>query len=182
VLGKRVIIHANAIIGADGYGYRLQGGKHVKVPQLGYTDIGDDVEVGAGSAIDRGTFGPTTVGQGTKIDNLVQIGHNCKIGQHNLVVSQVGIAGSCSTGNYVVIAGQVGIADHVHVGDGALIGAKSGVSKDVPPGQRTLGAPAMEEHETKRMLMSLVKLPDLLQDVKRIKKQLGITEVTGLAG
>src|SRR5205807_1025225 len=147
VLGSRVIIHANAVLGADGFGYRQQSGKHVKVPQLGHVEIADDVEIGACSTIDRGTFDATRVGEGTKIDNLVQIGHNCQIGRHNLLVSQVGIAGSSSTGDYVVAAGQAGIVDHVHIGQGAVIGGQSGVSKNVPAGQRVLGAPARPERE-----------------------------------
>ena len=109
ILGNRVIVHANAVLGADGFGYRFQGGRHVKMPQFGSVEIGDDVEIGAGTTIDRGTFQATRIGAGTKIDNLVQIGHNCQIGKHNLFVSQVGIAGSCSTGDYVVMAGQVGV-------------------------------------------------------------------------
>ncbi|HYV38235.1 MAG TPA: UDP-3-O-(3-hydroxymyristoyl)glucosamine N-acyltransferase, partial [Gemmataceae bacterium] len=139
MLGQRVIIHANAVIGADGFGYRLNGGKHVKVPQLGHVEIGDDVEVGACTTIDRGTFEATRIDEGTKIDNLVQVAHNCQIGKHNLLISQVGIAGSSSTGDYVVAAGQVGICDHVHIGTGTVIGARAGVTKDVPAGQRMLG-------------------------------------------
>jgi UDP-3-O-[3-hydroxymyristoyl] glucosamine N-acyltransferase len=174
VLGDRVVIHSNAVIGADGFGYRLQGGKHVKVPQLGHVEIGDDVEIGACTTIDRGTFEPTRVGAGTKIDNQVQVAHNCRIGRHNLLVSQTGIAGSSSTGDYVVVAGQVGIVDHVHIGDGALVGAKAGVTKDVPPGQRVLGAPATPERDQKRILMSLEKLPDIRRGVRRIKQHLGL--------
>ncbi len=176
VLGDRVVVHANSVIGADGFGYRFQQGKHVKVPQLGNVEIGADVEIGACSAIDRGTFQATRVGEGTKIDNFVQIAHNCQIGKHNLLVSQVGIAGSCSTGQHVVLAGQVGIADHVHIGDGAVVGAKSGVTKDVPAGQRTLGAPATPERDQKRILMSLEKLPEMRKDLRRIKQQLGLVD------
>src|SRR5205085_7284375 len=131
-VGDRAIIHANAVIGADGFGYRLQEGRHVKVPQLGHVEIGADVEVGACTTIDRGTFQATRIGAGTKIDNLVQVAHNCQIGRHNLLVSQVGIAGSSSTGDYVVVAGQAGVIDHVHIGQGAVIGARSGVSRDIP--------------------------------------------------
>jgi UDP-3-O-[3-hydroxymyristoyl] glucosamine N-acyltransferase len=176
ILGHRVIVHANAVLGADGFGYRLQGGKHVKVEQFGCVEIGDDVEIGAGTTIDRGTFQATRVGPGTKIDNLVQIGHNCRIGPHNLIVSQVGIAGSCSTDAYVVLAGQVGIADHVHIGQGAVVGAKGGVWKDVLPGARVLGTPAKSEREQKRVIISLEKLPDLLRDVRRIKQRLGLAD------
>ena len=176
VLGDRVIVHANSVLGADGFGYRFQSGRHVKVPQQGYVEIGDDVEIGACTTIDRGTFHATRIGAGTKIDNLVQVGHNCRIGQHNILVSQVGIAGSTSTGNYVVMAGQVGVADHVHIGDGAVIGAKAGVTKDVPPGQRTLGAPATPEREQKRILMSLERLPEMRRELRRIKQHLGLPD------
>lgn len=176
VLGQRVIVHANAVLGADGFGYRCQKGRHVKVPQLGHVEIGDDVEIGACSAVDRGTFQATRIGEGTKIDNLVQVGHNCQIGRHNLFVSQIGIAGSCSTGDYVILAGQVGVADHVHIGDRSVVGAKAGVSKDVPPDQRMLGAPATPEREQKRILMSLDKLPDIRRDVRRLKQHLGMKD------
>jgi UDP-3-O-[3-hydroxymyristoyl] glucosamine N-acyltransferase len=174
ILGHRVIVHANAVIGADGFGYRFQSGRHVKMPQLGTVEVGDDVEIGAGTTIDRGTFQATRIGAGTKIDNLVQVGHNCQIGKHNLFVSQVGIAGSCGTGDYVVIAGQVGVADHVHIADQAVIGARSGVVRDVPAGERMLGAPARPESEEKRILLSLGKLPELCRDVRQVKQQLGM--------
>lgn len=174
ILGERVVIHANCVLGADGFGYRFAGGSHVKVPQQGWVEIDADVELGACTTIDRGTFGSTRIGAGTKIDNLVQIGHNCQIGKHNIFVSQLGMAGSCSTGDYVVIAGQVGIADHIHIGAGAVIGAKAGVTKDIPAGQRTLGAPATPERDQKRMLMSLERLPEMRQELRRIKKHLGL--------
>jgi UDP-3-O-[3-hydroxymyristoyl] glucosamine N-acyltransferase len=174
VLGDRVTIHANVVLGADGFGYRLHDGRHVKVPQLGHVELGEDVEIGACTTIDRGTFDATRVGAGTKIDNLVMVGHNCRIGRHNLFVSQVGIAGSCTTGDYVVMAGQVGIADHIHIGDHALLGAQAGVMRDIPAGERVLGAPAMPEREQKRIFISITKLPDLCRDVKRIKQHLGL--------
>jgi UDP-3-O-[3-hydroxymyristoyl] glucosamine N-acyltransferase len=176
VLGNRVVVHSNAVLGADGFGYRVQGGKHVKVPQLGHVDIGDDVEIGACTTIDRGTFQATRVGAGTKIDNLVQIGHNCRIGCHNLLISQVGIAGSSSTGDYVVLAGQVGIVGHIHIGDRAMIGGQAGVTKDVPDGQHMLGSPATPEREQKRILMTLEKLPEIRRDLRRIKQNLGIED------
>ncbi len=176
ILGHRVVIHANSVIGGDGFGYRFHQGKHLKVPQLGNVEIGDDVEIGACTTIDRGTFQPTRIGEGTKIDNLVQIAHNCQLGQNNLIVSQVGIAGSSSTGDYVVIAGQVGIVDHAHIGTGAVIGAKAGVTKDVAPGLRMLGAPATPEREQKRILMTLERLPEMRRDLKRIKQQLGLRD------
>jgi UDP-3-O-[3-hydroxymyristoyl] glucosamine N-acyltransferase len=176
VLGHRVIVHANAVLGADGFGYRLHNGRHIKVPQLGHVEIADDVEIGACTTIDRGTFQATRVGEGTKIDNLVQVAHNCKIGRHNLFVSQMGIAGSSSTGDYVVIAGQVGIVDHCHIGDRAIIGAKAGVTKDVPAGERMLGAPATPEREQKQILMTMQRLPEMRKDLRRIKQHLGMAD------
>jgi UDP-3-O-[3-hydroxymyristoyl] glucosamine N-acyltransferase len=176
ILGNRVIIHGNAVIGADGFGYRFRNGRHGKVPQLGHVQIDDDVEVGACTTIDRGTFQATRIGEGTKIDNLVQIAHNCQIGRHNLLVSQVGIAGSSSTGDYVVIAGQAGVRDHVHIGNKAVIGAQAGISKDVSEGARMLGAPAKPEREEQRIMISLDKLPELRRDVRRIKQQLGLKD------
>jgi UDP-3-O-[3-hydroxymyristoyl] glucosamine N-acyltransferase len=174
VLGDRVILHANAVIGADGFGYRMQGGKHLKGPQLGHVEIGDDVEVGACSTIDRGTFGPTRVGAGTKMDNLVMIAHNCQIGRHNMICSQVGIAGSCVTGDYVVMAGQVGVADHVTIGEKAVLGAQSGVPQDVPDNGRVLGTPARPDKDAWRIMLAWEKLPELLRDVRKIKKHLGL--------
>lgn len=173
-LGNRVIVHAGAILGADGFGYRFQSGKHIKVPQLGSVEIGDDVEIGANATIDRGTFQPTKIGRGTKIDNLVQVAHNCRIGEHNILASQVGVAGSSTTGNYVVLAGQVGVADHVNLGDGVQVGASSKVPSDVPAGETILGTPAMPVREARRMLVSMPKLPDLIKDVRDIKKRLGM--------
>ena len=174
VLGDRVRIHSGAILGADGFGYRTERGRHIKVPQLGWVEIENDVEIGAGSTIDRGTFGPTRIGAGTKIDNLVMIGHNCQIGRHNILCGQVGIAGSCSTGDYTVMAGQVGIADHIAIGAQVTIAAKSGVLCDIPNGSTVMGYPAMPGNEQLRLQILLKKLPDLRNDVKQIKKHLGL--------
>jgi UDP-3-O-[3-hydroxymyristoyl] glucosamine N-acyltransferase len=174
VIGDRVIIHAGAVIGADGFGYRCRGGRHWKVPQLGHVEIGDDVEIGAGTTIDRGTFQATVIGAGTKIDNLVQVGHNCRIGQHNLIVSQVGVGGSSTTGDFVILAGQAGVADHLRIGDGAIVGAKAGVSRDVPAGQRVLGIPATAEHDQKRIMITLEKLPEMRRELRRIRERLGL--------
>lgn len=174
ILGDRVIVHANAVIGADGFGYRFQGGKHAKVPQLGWVEIEDDVEIGAGSTIDRGTFGPTRIGAGTKIDNLVMVAHNCRIGRHNIIAAQVGIAGSSSTGDYVIMAGQAGVIDHIHVGDRSVIAAQSGVTKHLAPDSRVMGFPARPEGLTKRSYVVIEQLPALRADVKRIKKHLGL--------
>ncbi|OWK47241.1 UDP-3-O-(3-hydroxymyristoyl)glucosamine N-acyltransferase [Fimbriiglobus ruber] len=176
ILGDRVIVHANSVIGADGFGYRMQGGRHIKSPQLGRVELADDVEIGACSTIDRGTFGATRIGVGTKIDNLVQIAHNCQIGKHNLIVSQVGIAGSSTTGDYVVVAGQAGVGDHINVGDRAIIGAKAGLSKDVPAGAKMLGAPAHPDIEQKKIWMSMAKLPEMRKEIRRIKKKIGLED------
>jgi UDP-3-O-[3-hydroxymyristoyl] glucosamine N-acyltransferase len=176
VIGNRVTIHANAVIGADGFGYRTQEGRHVKVPQLGWVEIEDDVEIGACSTVDRGTFGATRIGSGTKLDNLVMIGHNCQIGRHNLLCSQVGIAGSSSTGDYVVMAGQVGVADHVNIGDRVTILAKSGVPGNIPSDSQVLGYPATPHKEQVRMLLTMEKLPEIRKDVAKIKKHLGLEE------
>jgi UDP-3-O-[3-hydroxymyristoyl] glucosamine N-acyltransferase len=176
VLGDRVVVHANAVIGADGFGYRVENGRHVKIPQLGWVELEDDVEVGAGTTIDRGTFGPTRIGAGTKIDNQVQIGHNCQIGKHNVFASQVGIAGSVTTGDYVFMGGQVGLADHITVGDRAQIGAKSGLYRDVPADARMLGHPATPYQQQGRIWATLEKLPELRHEVRRIKKHLGLDD------
>jgi UDP-3-O-[3-hydroxymyristoyl] glucosamine N-acyltransferase len=176
VLGDRVIIHANAVIGADGFGYRFHQGRHVKVPQLSTVIIGSDVEIGACSCIDRGAFEPTIIGDGTKIDNLVQIAHNCHIGKHNVLAAQVGIAGSCTTGNYVFMGGQSGLSDHVKVGNGTQFGAKTGVFQDVPDGKRMWLNPAHEDRHAARIVACLKKLPNMRRDLLRALKELGIPE------
>jgi UDP-3-O-[3-hydroxymyristoyl] glucosamine N-acyltransferase len=173
-LGHRVIVHANAVVGKDGFGYRYQGGRHLKVPQLGSVEIGDDVELGACATIDRGTFQPTRIGEGTKIDNHVQIAHNCRIGKHNLFAAQVGLAGSCTTGDFVAFAGQVGVADHIHIGDGARLGAQCGVPADIPAGAKVLGSPALPVREAKQIMIHCQRLPEMRRDLKEIKKKLGM--------
>ena len=176
VLGDRVIIHANAVIGADGFGYRFQQGRHVKVPQLSNVIIGSDVEIGACSCIDRGVFEPTRIGDGTKIDNLVQIAHNCQIGKHNALAAQVGIAGSCTTGDYVFMGGQAGLSDHINVGAGAMFGAKTGVFHDVAPGKRMFLYPEQEERDAARIIVCLKKLPGMRKDLLRVLKVLNLAE------
>jgi len=176
VLGSRVLVHSHAVLGADGFGFRFHDGRHHKVPQLGHVEVGDDVEIGACTTIDRGTFQATRIGPGTKIDNQVMIGHNCRIGAHNVMAAQVGIAGSTTTGAYVVCAGQVGVADHLRIGDGARLAAQAGVAQDVAAGETVLGTPARPERETKRAWVSLMRLADTVRDVRRILRHLGMEE------
>jgi UDP-3-O-[3-hydroxymyristoyl] glucosamine N-acyltransferase len=176
VLGDRVIVHANAVIGSDGFGYRFAKGRHVKVPHMGNVVVGNDVEIGAGSTIDRGAFQSTTIGDGTKIDNLVQIAHNCKIGKHNVFAAQVGIAGSCTTGNYVSMGGQAGVKDHIKIGDGAALGAKTGVFDDVAAGKRMFLYPEVDVRDAGRIIACLKKLPIMRRDLLRVLKELNLTE------
>jgi UDP-3-O-[3-hydroxymyristoyl] glucosamine N-acyltransferase len=171
-VGARCIIHSGAILGAYGFGYKLVEGRHVLSSQLGFVELGPDVEVGAGSTIDRGTYGATFIGEGSKIDNLVMIAHNCRIGRHNLICSQVGVAGSTTTGDYVVMAGQVGVRDHVHIGTGAVLGAKAGVSGDVRDGVRMLGTPAVPEREQKLLFATISKLPEMRKQLKELQREM----------
>jgi UDP-3-O-[3-hydroxymyristoyl] glucosamine N-acyltransferase len=171
-VGHRVRIHAGAVIGADGFGYVFDEGRHLKVPQIGNVIIQDDVEIGANSAVDRATLGSTVIGQGTKIDNLVQVGHNVTLGEHCILCGQVGIAGSTRVGRYVTMAGQVGVAGHLKIGDKATLGAQSGVMNDVPDGENWLYAPAQPARQVKRMLIAMQRLPELLRRVGELEKQL----------
>jgi UDP-3-O-[3-hydroxymyristoyl] glucosamine N-acyltransferase len=172
IVGSRSIIHAGAVLGAYGFGYDLVDGKHKLCAQLGNVVIGHDVEIGAGTTIDRGSYGATTIGDGTKIDNQVMIGHNCRIGRHNLLCAQVGIAGSCTTGDYVVMAGQVGMRDHISIGDRAQIGAKAGVSTDLDGDQQYLGAPAIPARQQMQIIFAQQKLPELKKKVRQLERDL----------
>lgn len=171
VVGDRSVIHAGAVIGAYGFGYRLIDGVHQRGAQLGSVEIGCDVEIGAGTTIDRGTYDATVIGDGTKIDNQVMIGHNCRLGKHNLICSQVGIAGSCTTGDYVVMAGQVGLSDHLHIGHRAVLGAKAGLMNDVPEGGVFIGVPATPERDQWRMWGHVRQLPEMRRQLKRLEQQ-----------
>jgi UDP-3-O-[3-hydroxymyristoyl] glucosamine N-acyltransferase len=178
-LHDRVIVHAGAVVGADGFGYRLVKGKHERVPQLGGTILEADVEVGANSTIDCGTFGPTRIGAGTKIDNLVMVSHNCRIGRNNILVGQAGLAGSCATGDYVVLAGQAGIADHIRIGDRTVVGAQGGVISDLPPDVQVLGSPAMPVRDYFKAVAEWRKLAEVRRELRRIKKRLGLDDAEG---
>lgn len=158
LIGDRVIIHSGVRIGQDGFGYLAGLAGHGKIPQVGRAVIQDNVEIGANSSIDRGAMGDTVIGEGTKIDNLVQIGHNTQIGRHCVIVAQVGISGSCVIGDYVTLGGKVGLADHITIGDGAMIAAGSGVMGSIPAGGRWAGYPARPNREWLRSVAVMRKL------------------------
>lgn len=173
-VGNRVILHSGVVIGSDGFGYVFDGQKHAKFPQLGRVIIEDDVEIGSNTTVDRGSLGTTRIGQGTKIDNLVQIAHNVHLGKHCVVAAQTGISGSCEIGDYVVIGGQVGFGDHVRVEDGATIGSQAGIlpGKIVRKGSIQWGTPARPLPEFKKMYAHFASLPELAQRVKRLERRL----------
>ena len=175
VIGNRVILQPGCVIGGDGYGFSpdKKTGRFLKIPQLGNVVLGDDVEVQAGSVIDRGTTGSTVIGAGTKIDNLVQIAHNVKVGRDCLLVSQVGVAGSTELGNNVVLGGQVGVVGHIKIGDGVQVGAQSGLMSDVEPGKVMFGSPARAHRESFKLQALYGKLPELFDAVKKMQKKLG---------
>jgi UDP-3-O-[3-hydroxymyristoyl] glucosamine N-acyltransferase len=181
-IGQRVRLHAGVVIGADGFGYVYDQECHLKVPQIGDVIIQDDVEIGANSAVDRAALGSTIVGKGTKIDNLVQVGHNVILGEHNILCGQVGVAGSVKAGNHVTMAGQVGVAGHLTIGDNATLGAQSGVMHDVPAGQTWLYSPAQPDRQVKRMLIAMQRLPELLRRVHELEKRLEDKESSGKGG
>ena len=197
-IGARAIIHGNAVIGADGFSFVTptpgsvesaaatgrvnEGARNLRLERihsLGAVSIGEDVEIGAGTTIDRGTLVDTRIGSGTKIDNLVQVGHNVAIGENCLICAQVGIAGSAAIGDRVVLGGQTGVADHVRIGDDCVIGAKSGVAANVPPRSVLLGTPALPREETLRIVLATRQLPRLVETVRAIKKRLSDTGPTG---
>jgi UDP-3-O-[3-hydroxymyristoyl] glucosamine N-acyltransferase len=169
-LGRRVLAHPGVVLGADGFGFAFDGAAHRKIPQVGGVVIEDDVEIGANTTIDRATFGDTVVRRGTKIDNLVQIGHNVEVGEDSILVSQVGVSGSSKLGRGVVLAGQVGVADHVTVGDGAIVGAQAGVPSSLAGGARYLGTPARPIQEARRIMVAESRLPELLQRVRELER------------
>ena len=169
-IGLRNRILQGAVIGSDGYGYEFEGGKHERVPQIGHVVTEADVDVGANTTIDRARFGKTVIGEGTKIDNQVQIAHNVRIGKHCLIVAQVGISGSTELGNGVVVGGKSGFSGHLKVGDGAMIGGNSGVIQSVAPGEKLIGFPAMPTKEFFRIAVLERKLPEFFKRFEQVEK------------
>jgi len=169
VIGARVVIHAGAVVGSDGFGFGEEEGGRARIPQVGIVRIGDDVEIGAGTTIDRATFGETVIGRGSRLDNLVQVGHNVVIGDGSVIVAQAGIAGSTRLGRSVIMAGQSGAAGHLKLGDGAIVGAKSAVLAGLAPGAFVIGHPAIDHREWKRAQAAWRRLPDLLRRVQRLE-------------
>ncbi|MBF0415135.1 MAG: UDP-3-O-(3-hydroxymyristoyl)glucosamine N-acyltransferase [Magnetococcales bacterium] len=167
-LGARCVVQSNTVIGADGFGYEFVQGRHVKIPHFGGVTIGNDVEIGACTTIDRARFGNTTIGDGSKIDNLVQIAHNCHIGKGCVIVGQVGISGSCHIKDYAILAGQVGVVPHVTIGEGARIAASTGVAEDVPAGATWSGWWGQNHRDNKIQIVMMRKLPELIKKIKHL--------------
>jgi len=168
-IGNNVILHSGVVIGSDGFGFAPSETGLKKIKQVGWVEIADDVEIGSNTTIDRGAIGPTRIGRGTKIDNLVQIAHNVEIGEDSIIVSQTGISGSTKVGNRAVLAGQVGLVGHIDIGDDVRIGAQSGVSKSVAAGKTVFGSPARDIMLAKRIEASLGRLPDLFKRVRKLE-------------
>jgi UDP-3-O-[3-hydroxymyristoyl] glucosamine N-acyltransferase len=176
VLGDNVIIHSGAIIGADGFGYKFRNYVHVKVPQVGNVVIDDNVEIGANTCVDRGALGSTVIGAGSKIDNLVQIGHNNKVGKNVIMCGLTGVSGSCTIEDYAILAGSSGVADHVTIGQGAVVMARSGVAGDVKAGAQVFGSPAKDKKTAYKEQIALSKLPELLKKVKMLEEKIQALE------
>lgn len=181
VLGNRVIVHSNASIGQDGFGFATHKGIHHKIPQIGRVILEDDVEIGSGAAIERGTLDDTVIGKGSKIGDSVAIGHGTKIGPHCLLVPQVGVAGSATLGHHVVLAGQVGVAGHLTIGNLVKVGAKSGVMNNVPDGATIVGTPAIDASKAKRAYSLIEYLPEMKKKIKELERQVAKLSGTGEA-
>lgn len=169
ILGDRVVLHAGARVGVDGFGYVFEEGSHRRLPHVGGCILEDEVEIGANSCVDRGSIADTRIGAGTKVDNLVHVGHNTRVGQRGLLVAQVGISGSCTLGDGVIVGGQVGIAGHLSIGDGARLAAQAGIIGDVAPGETVMGFPARPQREFLKATASLYRLPDLVRRVRTLE-------------
>lgn len=171
-VGKRCINHSGAVIGADGFGFAPVDGGYEKIPQTGNVEIEDDVEIGANTTIDRAMMGATRIGRGVKLDNLIQIAHNCSVGEHTVMAAQAGVAGSAKIGAHCMVGGQVGFVGHISIADGTQIGAQSGVSKPTKPGDRVMGSPAVDMGEYARGLVYAKKLGSLYERVKELEKKI----------
>jgi UDP-3-O-[3-hydroxymyristoyl] glucosamine N-acyltransferase len=182
LVGRRTIIHSGVIIGADGFGYHRQGEKICKIPQIGNVVIGDDVEIGANTTIDRATTGSTRIGSGTKIDNLVMIAHNVQIGANSLFCGQVGVSGSAVIGDGVTLAGQAGVVGHIEVGDRVVVGAQAGVTKSVPPETSVSGYPAMPHLQSRRIFASMRSLPEMVRKVRELSQRIAELEKKQVRG
>jgi UDP-3-O-[3-hydroxymyristoyl] glucosamine N-acyltransferase len=171
-LGRRVEIHSGAVIGSDGFGYVFGEGRHWKFPQIGAVEIGDDVEIGSNTTIDRGSLDATVIGNGVKIDNLVQIAHNVRIGEHSILAAQTGVSGSCTIGARVIVGGQVGIGDHCKIEDGAIIGSQAGIptGKTIRGGRTVWGTPARPLEKFKEQYARFARLPELAERVRRLEE------------
>ena len=172
VIGKNVTVYPGAVLGSDGYGYAQTGSAHMKIPQIGRTVLEDGVEIGANSCVDRAALDVTLIGEGTKIDNMVQIGHNVRTGKHCLLAGQVGIGGSAKIGNGVVLGGNAGVHDNITIGDGCMIGGKAGVQKDLPPGSKVSGYLAMDYQSFLKVNARIPQLPELFTRVRKLEKEL----------
>lgn len=173
-IGPGAIVHAGVVLGADGFGYATSGGRHHKVPQVGRVVVERDVEIGANSAVDRATLGETRIGEGTKIDNLVQVGHNVQTGRHCILCGQAGIAGSTKLGDYVVLAGQAGVSGHIHLGDGAQVAAKSAALTSVEPRTQVAGIPAVELRRWRRQTVLIARLEEMSRRLRALEKKLAV--------
>jgi len=172
VLGDRVIVHSGAVVGADGYGFATHKGEHHKIPQIGNVIVEDDVEIGACCSIERAALGSTVIGKGTKIDQLVVVGHGCKIGAHCLIVAQTGISGSVTLGHHVTLAGQTGVAGHLKIGDQVTVGAQSGIISDIDDQSTVVGSPAMPVSHARRVYMHFTQLPDIVERLKAVEQRI----------
>lgn len=179
-IGDRCILHSGVVVGADGFGFQFVDGRHAKVPQSGGVIIEEDVEIGANSCVDQGTFGPTRIGAGTKIDNLVQVAHNVKLGKHNILCAGVGVGGSVVAGDFVMMGGQVGIRDHMTIGDGARLSAQAGVNRSIEPGVTVFGTPAVPLRQQMQMHSLTMKLPEMRRELKRLAAE--VARLSSAAG
>ena len=172
LVGKNVIIHSGSVIGSDGFGFALEKGKHHKIPQIGNVVIEDEVEIGANCTIDRAALGSTRIGRGTKLDNLVHVGHSVEIGENSLLIAKVGIGGSTKLGKYVTLAGQAGLVGHINIGDYVTVGAQGGVTKSIPAGTIVSGYPAREHKKAKRIEACLSRLPDYIEKIRALEREI----------